>query len=197
MARVTMASGSAVPTRRAQRAARAARLVALSEPVSVARSEPLASSTRAPSSAATVRARAICASSAEPIVAATTATSRFCSPVIAGAPARTDHGAGSPEPSGPSASRARVTAAPSAGRSAGSRASSRATSASSASGTSGRSSLTRGASARRSCASTAITCSPGNARRPVRHWKSTAPSENTSARASTRARSPRACSGAM
>ncbi len=50
--------GTAACRRRAQRAARAARSVALSGPVSVAASPSATSSTRAPSSVATVRARA-------------------------------------------------------------------------------------------------------------------------------------------
>ncbi|AGP40426.1 hypothetical protein SCE1572_41540 [Sorangium cellulosum So0157-2] len=93
----------------------------------------------------------------------------------------------------PSAS---ATAAPSRGRSSGCFASMLAQSASSCAGSSGRSSRRCGGSSRSTLTSTASAPTPWNAARPVRHLKSTQPSANTSARAST-LRSPRACSGAM
>ena len=54
----------------------------------------------------------------------------------------------------------------------------------------------RGASCKSSFASSAVASSASNTARPVRHWNSTQPSENTSAPGVT-SRSPRTSSGAM
>ena len=96
----------------------------------------------------------------------------------------------------PRSSRQRRSSVPSTGLRAGSLETMRCTRRSSASGTSGRSSLTRGASSTRTFARTAMTCVPSKSRRPARHSKRTQPSAKTSTAGAISRRS-RACSGAM
>ena len=84
----------------------------------------------------------------------------------------------------------------SASRCDGSLANMRATTSSSGCGIAGTISRTRGASCSRIFASSAVGSSASNTGRPVRHWNSTQPSENVSARG-VMSRSPRTSSGAM
>ncbi len=103
---------------------------------------------------------------------------------------------GGPSSISPRAASSRSSAEPSAKRSAGALAIIRAMSRSSASGISGRTSRARGVSWRRILASTAITCAPSKAQRPVTHSNRTQPAENTSARGSP-CPGLSSCSGAM
>ena len=205
------ASGRCARSVSAHCAARSARSIAPPAPHCVTTSERPGSSMSWPpyaSSAASSSACGFCAVTTSGSPANTTVTRRASFRVMekgARSEAAGSVGAGtlvaSAEAGGPrsissSASSSRASASVPEGRSFGAFAIMRATRASSGSGRSGRTSRTRGVSWSTILASTAIGVTPSNAARPVRHSKSTHPSEKTSERGSL---SPgdSICSGAM
>ena len=188
----------------AQRAARAAWSVATSRSGSItAMVDPSASRSRRPPNGALARRSASSSTSSSSVAgpSITTDRNRRSPPVsVVGFTACSAPAAGirvAPDIEGRSTASAAASWTPSFGRFAGSFASIWEISASRSWGTSGHRSLTRGTSPNRISLRMLAALSPSNAGMPVKHWYSTHPRANTSARASISPLELRACSGAM